>query len=140
MVARTKPYRLTPPVTPEHDIQRQITQVLTMELAPPGKVSKHGVLWYSIDMANYAGAVPGIRISRGIIAGVFDIFILHRGMSYMLEIKTTIGEMSEPQRSVCSAVLASGGRVGVVRDADETIRMIDDWAIPRAHRVRLAAA
>jgi hypothetical protein len=90
-------------------------------------------------MANYAGAVPGIRISRGICAGVPDIFLLHLGMSYMLEIKTAIGELSQPQRSVCAAVLASGGRVGVVRDADETIRTLDGWGIPRSHRVRAAA-
>jgi hypothetical protein len=33
----------------------------------------------------------------------------------MIEIKTPAGELSDPQQSVMSAVLVSGGRVGVVR-------------------------
>jgi hypothetical protein len=31
-----------------------------------------------------------------------------------------------------AAVLASGGRVGVVRDADEMLELLDAWGIPRA--------
>jgi hypothetical protein len=34
----------------------------------------------------------------------------------MIEIKTLAGELSDPQQSVMSAVLASGSRGGVVRD------------------------
>ena len=50
----------------------------------------------------------------------------------MVEIKTPAGELSDPQQSVMSAVLASGGRVGVVRDADEMLGLLDAWGIPRA--------
>jgi hypothetical protein len=37
----------------------------------------------------------------------------------MVGIKTPAGELSDPQQSVMSAVLAGGGRVGVVRDAED---------------------
>jgi hypothetical protein len=109
----------------EHPLQRQIADALRLELAPPGKVSRDGVAWWSIDHASYAGTAPGPRVGRGIVAGVPDLFVLHRGIAHMIEIKTLAGELSDPQQSVMSAVLASGGRVGVVRDADEMLGLLD---------------
>lgn len=123
----------------EHPIQSQIARVLTLEIAPAGKVSRAGVVWWSIDHANYAGEVPGVRLGRGIVAGIPDIFVLHRGMAHMIEIKADDGEMSDAQRSIAAAVLASGGRVGVARDATETLACLDQWQIPRNRRVRIAA-
>jgi hypothetical protein len=38
-----------------------------------------------------------------------------------VEIKTPAGELSELQQSVMAAVLASGGPVGVVRNAEEML-------------------
>jgi hypothetical protein len=51
--------------------------------------------------------------------------------------KTEAGVLSDAQRSVAAAVLASGGRVGVVRDADEMLGLLDAWGIPRARRLVL---
>jgi hypothetical protein len=50
----------------------------------------------------------------------------------MVEIKTPAGELSDPQQSVMATVLASGGWVGVVRDAAEMLGLLDAWGIPRA--------
>jgi hypothetical protein len=55
--------------------------------------------------------------------------------SYYVEIKTQADELSDPQQSVMAAVLASGGRVGVVRDAEEMLGLLDAWGIPRARRL-----
>ena len=131
------------PAAPEHPLQRQIADALRLELAPPGKVSRDGVVWWSVDHAAYAGTAPGARIGRGIVAGVPDLFVLHHGIAHMIEIKTPAGALSDPQRSVMAAVLASGGRVGVVRNADEMLGLLDAWGIPRARRLvvgRSAAA
>lgn len=132
-------FRLTAPIVREHPIQKQIADVLRLEIAPPGKVSKAGVVWWSIDHANYAGEVPGVRIGRGIIAGIPDTFILWRGIAHLIEIKADDGELSDAQQSVIAAVLAAYGRVGVVRDATETLGCLDQWAIPRNRRVSVAA-
>ena len=134
-----RPFRLTSPVVREHPIQKRITDVLRLELAPPGKVSPAGVVWWSIDHANYAGEVPGVRIGRGIIAGILDMFVLHVGRAHMIEIKAEDGRLNDAQRSVAAAVLAAGGRVGVVRDENETLACLDRWQIPRARRVRALA-
>jgi hypothetical protein len=107
--------RLTP--VAEHPLQHQIADAPRLEIAPPGKVSRHRVVWWSIDHASYSGTAPGARIGRGVVTAVPDLFVMYRGIAHMIEIKTPAGELSDPQQSVMSAVLASGGRVGGVRDA-----------------------
>lgn len=134
-VKRKAAFRLTEPVVPEHSIQKQVTDVLRIELAPAGKVSKQGVCWYAISHENYAGEVPGIRVGRGLIAGIPDVFVLHRGQSYFIELKTAIGELSPAQQSVVAALLIAGGRVGVARDAREVVALLDAWMVPRSRRI-----
>jgi hypothetical protein len=134
-----RPYRLTAPVVREHPLQKQIADVLRLEIAPPGKVSKHGVVWWCVDHANYAGEVPGIRVGRGIISGIPDLLILHLGAAFMIEIKSDDGVLSDAQRGVLAAVLAARGRVAIARDANEVLEIIDYWKIPRARRVKEAA-
>ena len=51
-----------------------------------------------------------------------------QGCANLVEIKAPAGELSDPQRAVMSAVLASGGRVGVVRSADEMLGLLDRGA------------
>ncbi len=131
-----KPFRLTPPVVREHPIQKRICDVLRLEIGPPGKVSPAGVVWWSIDHANYAGEVPGIRVGRGIIAGILDMFLLHLGRAHMIEVKASDGALSDHQQSVAAAVLAAGGHVGVVTDEWQTLDCIDQWKIPRRGRIR----
>ena len=129
-------FRLTAPIVREHPLQKQIASTLTIEIAPPGKVSRFGVCWWSIDHANYAGEVPGVRIGRGVVAGIPDTFVLFRGLAYVIEIKAEDGVLSDAQRSIIAAVLASGGRAGVCRDATEVLACLDAWDIPRNRRVR----
>jgi hypothetical protein len=135
----SKPYRLQAPIVREHPRQKQIADMLRIEIAPPGKVSKAGVVWFSIDHANYAGQVPGIRIGRGIIAGIPDLFVMHRGLTHFIEVKADDGELSDAQRSVATAIVVGGGRVGIARDAGEVLVCLDEWRIPRNRRVRDAA-
>ena len=132
-------YRLTAPVVREHPLQKQICDVLRLEVAPAGKVSSFGVVWWSVDHANFAGEVPGIRIGRGIVAGVPDMLFLYQGQAFLLEIKAEDGEVSEAQRSVLAACLAASCRVAVARDAWEVLKCLDYWEIPRNRRVKEAA-
>lgn len=137
--AARRPFRLVAPVVREHSSQATICKVLTMEIAPAGKVSDRGVCWFAIDHANYAGEIPGIRVGRGIIAGVMDTFVLWRGLTHFIEIKAADGQLSDHQQSVAAAVIAAQGRVGVARDWVEVLACVDQWGIPRKHRIKEAA-
>jgi hypothetical protein len=133
-------FRLTPPIVREHPLQAQIARLLSIEIAPPGRVAfiaRGGVVWFSIDHANYAGEVPGVRIGRGIVAGIPDTFILHRGRTHFIEIKADDGEVSDHQRSVASAVIVAGGLVGIATCAEHVLLCIDEWKIPRHRRTSL---
>jgi hypothetical protein len=134
-----KRFQLTMPVVPEHDLQKSIARVLALEIAPAGKVSAAGVCWFSISQENYAGEVPGIRVGRGLVAGVFDMLFLYAGRTFWIELKSRDGIMSDPQRSMAATLLLSGCRIGVARDADEVLGCLDAWQIPRKRRVRVAA-
>lgn len=133
-------FQLAAPRVPEHSTHRQVADVLRLEIAAPGKVSRAGVVWWSIDMASYQGTAPGLRTTRGCIAGVPDIFILHRGLAHHIELKAIDGELSLEQRSVATAILIAGAKYGVARDASEALQLLDFWAIPRNNRINLQCA
>ena len=82
-----KPHGL---VAAEHSLQRQIADALRLKIAPPGKVSRDCMVWWSVDHAADAGTAPGARIGRGIVAGLPNLFVLHRGIAHMVEIKTRL--------------------------------------------------
>ena len=135
-MARSAPrFRLVAPVVPEHALQKSIAHMLVLEIAPAGKVSRHGVVWWSVDHANYAGEVPGVRIGRGIVAGLPDLFILWLGRAFFIELKSADGIMSDPQRAVIPAILEAGGRAAVITTTDQMLACLDGWGIPRKHKL-----
>lgn len=133
-----KALRLTQlPPPKEWEIQARITRVLTREIAPPTKVSKHGVVWWSIDISSYHG-VAATRMLRGIMAGVPDMFFLFQGRAFFIELKRPeLGEMSDHQCEVASAILVGGGRVGVACNEEQVLALLDAWQVPRAKAVHL---
>ena len=74
-----------------------------------GKVVRDGVVWWSIDHASYAGTARGARVSHGIVAVVPDLFVLHRGIAQMVEIKTQTGELTAKARNLTEPVVLTGG-------------------------------
>lgn len=136
MIAKKRAYKLTAPVIREPILHKQIADTLRIELAPPGRISKEGVCWYSVDIAAYSGSAPGIRTSRGIVAGIPDVIVLYRGQAHFLEIKAEDGLLSPAQQNVGVAILMAGARYAVARTASEALALLDQWDIPRAHRIR----
>lgn len=132
-------YKLTAPVVREGPIHSQIADAFRLELAAPGKVSRKGVVWWSVDMASYAGNAPGIRTSRGCIAGIPDMLVVWRGRAHFIEVKAEDGTVSLPQQSVATAILIAGADWGAARDADEALALLDAWSIPRNGNIRVAA-
>lgn len=130
-----KRFVLRAPIVREPILHKQIADAFRLEIAPPGKLSREGVCWYSVDMAAYGGNAPGIRTGRGCIAGVADIEILYYGGAYFLEIKADDGELSLAQRDFAHAVLGAACTYGVARNVSEALAFLDRWSIPRAHRL-----
>jgi hypothetical protein len=68
-----------------------------------------------------------------------DLFVLHRGIAHMIEIKTPAGVLSDAQRSAAAAMLVAGGHVGVARDAEAALACLDAWGILRTRCLVLRA-
>lgn len=124
---------------PEHGFQEALTRLLRIELGPPGRVSRAGVVWWCTDASYFADKAPGARIARGCIPGVPDVFLLWRGLAHLVELKALDGSLSDEQRLVASAIIASGGRVAVCARIEEVLDAIDAWSVPRSRRTRVAA-
>lgn len=134
-----RPYHLTAPLAREHPLQAAIAKTLTIEIARAGHLSPHGVVWFAVDHADFAGKVPGARVGRGIIAGIPDLWVLWRGRYGVIEIKADDGELSEPQQEVITALARNGGRIAVARDWIEVLAILDEWQIPRKRVIKEAA-
>ena len=91
MVAKKPQFRLTVPRVPEASLHKEIAQVLRLEVAPAGRVSRAGVCWFSIDIAAYGGSTPGLRTGRGVVAGIPDVLVLYRGRAHWIEVKAVDG-------------------------------------------------
>lgn len=132
-------FALTAPVVREGPTHQQIADAFRLALCAPGKMSHDGVTWWSVDMAAYAGRVPGIRTGHGCIAGVPDIVVIWRGRAHFIEVKAIDGQLSLPQRSVATAILVAGACFGAARDAREALALLDAWGVPHNTSVRVAA-
>jgi hypothetical protein len=121
-------------MVPEHPLQKQIADALRLEIAHrPARCL--AMVWCGGPSTTPATQALRLALGRGIVAGVPDLFVLHRGIAHMVEIKSEDGQLSDAQRSVAAAVLAAGGHVGVARDAEEALACLDTWGIPRARRL-----
>lgn len=138
MVARKSVFRLTPPRIPEAALHQQIAAALTREIAPPRRVSPQGVVWWSVDIANYGGTTPGLRTSRGVVAGVADMQVLYRGVGHFIELKAQDGHLSDAQCEFGAAVMLAGAHFGVARSVEEVLGLLDCWEIPRQRRLLIA--
>lgn len=133
-----KPLTLKPPIVREHPLQAQISRLLTLEIARPGKVSRAGVVWFSLDIASYSeDEIARTWAARGVVAGVPDIFLMFRGRVYCVELKAEDGAVSAAQQSLAIAITVAGGRVGFASSAEEMLAIIDEWRIPRNKRTML---
>ena len=130
-------FRLASPRVPEAALHTQIASAFRLEIAPAGRVSPQGVCWFSIDIAAYSGVAPGLRTSRGVVAGIPDMVVLYEGRAYWIEVKAADGILSEAQRTVAVAILTADCGYGIARDMAEAIQLLDSWRIPRQHRVTI---
>ena len=147
-MARAKPFRLTPPDDPEQYLHEQVARILDLELSPP-------VHWTTFP----AGSVPlppafAAKLWRmGLKPGWPDILLLHNRL-FGIELKVANGRLTktrtvrtrrgglrviEGQADVFPRLEAAGMSLAICRSAEDVLRALDTWGIPRHRRVRVAA-
>jgi hypothetical protein len=132
-------FKLAAPILRESELHQAVARVLRLEIAAPRYLSLQGACWFSIDVAGYVGAVPGLRTSRGIVAGVPDVLILFRGRAHWIELKAMDGLLSPAQAHGASALLGAGCHYGIARTVFEVLALLDEWNVPRQQRISAEA-
>ena len=81
---------------------------------------------------NFSGADFG-RLAKskkaGLLPGVSDLVLVHKGRFYALEVKNQKGKLSDYQREFRDSVLLAGGEYAVVRSLDDVIVAMKTWGI-----------
>jgi hypothetical protein len=129
----------TPPRTrakskrPEDLFHTLVARWLTEAIAPAGKRSKHGVLWFSVETRGKRSLAEGARNkARGCIAGVPDIDIYHQGRAFKIELKAPKGTSTDTQVRLHHELVQCGVPVLVARELDMIMSALTEWGIPWA--------
>jgi hypothetical protein len=67
----------------------------------------------------------------GVVAGIPDLFILHRGQLFGLELKAEGGRVTAAQASCHSRLRASGARVATAVGVDQAVAQLVAWRLLR---------
>lgn len=77
------------------------------------------------------GAREGARRkARGCLPGWPDLGIIHRGVTYYVEIKTPTGRLTKEQRERHASLRAAGAIVSVCRTLDEVLEFLRANGVP----------
>lgn len=122
----SRPFKLTPPITPEHEMQIDVARMLNRILLPD-------VCWSAVDHANAADATTGaIRKARGAKPGLPDLLFWYQGRAYAIELKIVGGVVSPAQRQFQDQLARAGGLVAVCRDCASVFSTVQAWGLSRA--------
>jgi hypothetical protein len=65
----------------------------------------------------------------GMVPGTTDLVIIHRGRSYLVEVKTARGQQSENQKLFAEWARGAGARYVIVRSIEEMMDAMRAWNI-----------
>lgn len=116
-----------PPLS-ENEIQRAVFSHLRQRGAP-GVFAFHP----KNGGSHQRGRRAGINSGLGVVSGVPDIIILHKGKAYGLELKTSKGKVSPEQSEVMQRMLAAGADVAVAHGLDEALALLERWELVVGH-------
>lgn len=110
---------------PEAQIQRAVLQHIKARGVP-------NLFAFHVPSGGYRRKTEAaIFKGLGVVAGVPDLILIHQGLVYGLEIKTSTGVVTLPQQQTHAALRRAGATVEVVRGLDEALRQLEKWGLLR---------
>ena len=131
---------------PEDILHVAVRKELEWAISPPGVLSRHNVVWFSIESRNSGqtkvNAKTGktfnlegqARKARGCIKGVPDIHFSWPGGKGWIELKAGKNNTSDDQDKVIDRLRATGARVAVAWSVDDVLHTLRDWGVPLVSR------
>lgn len=113
------------PLPSEEQIHRAVADALARAAAP-------GVVWWHTPNGEARGKAAAGRLkAMGTQAGLPDLFLLHAGRLYGLELKTGRGHVSPAQKDRLDRLAAAGATVAVAYGLDAALVQIKAWGMLR---------
>lgn len=110
---------------PEQEIQKQVFAHLRARSNP-------GAFAFSVpNGVNSSARIGGIMKAAGVVSGVPDICVIHRGTSHFLELKAGKNKPTSTQKRVMDMLELAGARVAVAHSIDEALYTLECWGILR---------
>jgi hypothetical protein len=110
---------------PEQAIQRAVFTHIRARAQP-------GLFAFHPANGGYRTPAEGaILKGLGVKSGVPDVFCIHRGQVYCLELKAERGRVSPRQSETLAALQAAGATVRVAMGLDEALMALEQWGLLR---------
>ena len=120
----------------ESQIQQQICAYLSLI------AHKTGIVYFSVPNESLMMVLKTFKVPEiacyaivayfkkiGMLSGVNDLVIIHKGMYYGLEVKTAKGKQKPEQKLFERNILKAGGKYEIVRSLEDAERQIREWGI-----------
>jgi hypothetical protein len=108
---------------PEAQIQRCVFQHLRARGAP-------GIFAFHPANGGYRKPVEAaILKSLGVVAGVPDVFIVHNGRCFALELKAEGGRATEKQLACIAALREAGAFTCIAEGLDRALACLEAWGL-----------
>ena len=110
---------------PEQAVQRAVVEHLRQRAKP-------GVMYWHTPNGGKRTLREAAEFKRqGVLAGVSDLFLLHDGNFFALELKSDKGRLSEAQREFLDGVNDAGGYSAYAVGVDRAIEILKAWELIR---------
>jgi VRR-NUC domain-containing protein len=109
----------------EQAIQRAVFEHLRARGTP-------GVFAFAVPNGGYRSAVEAaILKGTGVVAGVPDVFIVHAGRCFAIELKAEGGRASDKQLACITALREAGAFTCIAEGLDRALACLEAWGILR---------
>jgi hypothetical protein len=113
---------------PEQQLQKAVLEHLAWRSVP-------GLWWCHVPNGGFRTAVEAaIFKSLGLIPGVPDLLLIHRGQTYGLELKAQGGRLSSTQIETQERMRQAGAIVETATGIDEALAYLELWQLLRLRR------
>lgn len=124
-----RPFRLTAPLQPEHELQAALGDALAVLLP-------RNAVFNSWDLANSRSAIEGaLKKRRHCLAGWPDCSVWWDGRVALLELKRRDGTLSETQRALHARLAEAGHFIPVCRSVPEALQALHEAGVPLRGRI-----
>ena len=107
---------------PEQALQVAVADYLRLVLPPT-------VFWSAVGHGGGGRVRGAILKAMGLRAGVPDLFLIHGGRAYFIELKTPTGRISTAQMVAHDAIERAGATVAICRSVDAVADQLRRWVI-----------